>query len=172
MVASAPKARGGLGLQESPAGERQEQLRLNTTKILSFSSESPQPLSGCRDSKETAASTCSRLPLLLTPCHHQLPADELPRARTQHPRGGPGQSLTSDLSKPAHHDPPSRLPACAPRDGAARSIRRPAGHCSPADRSSSAVEGGVRKKASACLSLIQPLRPVPRGCASRPAQCG
>lgn len=39
--------------------------------------------------------------------------------------------MTSDLSKPAHHDPPSRLPACAPRDGAARSIRRQPGTAHP-----------------------------------------
>lgn len=38
------RSQGDLGLRQSPAGERQEQLRLNATQILSFSSERPQPL--------------------------------------------------------------------------------------------------------------------------------
>lgn len=102
---------------------------------------------------ETPGSTRTRLPLLLTPCHQQLPADQLPGAAPS--RWEPGSQLDPRPPEPSPARCPPQLPA-APGHRAPQGIPGPAGHCSPAERSSPAAQGGVREKVSACLSRLQP----------------
>lgn len=125
-----------------PRRREQEQLRLNTKQILSFSSENPQPLH-----PRQAAGT-ARKP---QPAHEQvsksphIPRRGCPRQQTP-PRGSLALSFTS-LKHPARSL--SQLPVCAPSIPARPALltRTP---------SSAAAAGRVRKKVSACPSRFQP----------------
>lgn len=124
-----------------PRRREQEQLRLNTKQILSFSSENPQPLH-----PRQAAGT-ARKP---QPAHEQvsksphIPRRGCPRQQTP-PRGEPGSQL--HLLKA-----PSPVPVPAPRV----CPEHPCPALLTRTPSSAAAAGRVRKKVSACPSRFQP----------------